>query len=232
MFSGVLHDKNSSRELRTFFREQFDKDVVMSEVNPIGIKQDKQDAYDKIFRGVNSGLQPQDLIDDINDNSRILKSVCTPLLANFIHRYSGFVFNSFQQLLSVKEPARYAHTGTCNPFEKKIYLTTQGKVMACERIPQLFALGEVDDEGVHINFGDVADRYNNYYQKMMKKCAHCLNRQNCTKCIFTLNLEAENPKCENFVNKDKHQRKLGHSLSLIEENPRFYTRIMRDYQAN
>ena len=37
-------------------------------------------------------------------------------------------------------------------FSKKMFLTTNGKILACERIDQKFALGYITDEGVDLDF--------------------------------------------------------------------------------
>jgi uncharacterized protein len=44
-----------------------------------------------------------------------------------------------------------------------MFVTVNGKILPCERISHKYALGEVTDEGVHLDFTEIAERYNNYY---------------------------------------------------------------------
>ena len=36
---------------------------------------------------------------------------------------------------------RYIPTGTCRPFERKLFLTVRGKILPCEKIGQEHAIG-------------------------------------------------------------------------------------------
>jgi uncharacterized protein len=231
-FNSVLHNKNSNRELNAFFRKHFGKDPLISEVNSIGIKPEKKDEFNKIFKRMYKGLQPRDIIEDIKDKDRILKTPFVKQLSRFIHRYSGFVFKNYDRMLHKKENVLSVTTGTCNPFEKKIFITTNGKILPCERISQVYYLGKVDGNGVRLDFNEIADKYNSYYKKMMKRCNRCSNGYSCMLCIFTLNLNEDNLKCNNFKSEDKFNLNLYQSISLLEETPQYYPRIMRDYQIN
>jgi hypothetical protein len=63
----------------------------------------------------------------------------------------------------------------------------------------------------------------------MHQCNACYNDITCPVCIFYLDLE--HPTCPEFQREEKSKRHLADSMSLLEETPRYYPRIMKDYQT-
>lgn len=58
-------------------------------------------------------------------------------------------------------------------------MDANGKIFPCERIGHQFSLGSVDKRGVHLDFQEIANKYNNYYKKMVPKCNACSNCDMC-----------------------------------------------------
>jgi uncharacterized protein len=227
-----VHNKNSYKEIKAFFQEHLGKEPQISEVNAIGIRPEKRDEFNKIFKKKYTGLKTRDILADVKDKTRILQTPVTKQLATFINRRGGFVFESYDSMLNKKENARIVSTGTCQPFERKIFITTNGEIVACERILHRYSLGKVDENGVRIDFQEVADRYNGYYKKIMDQCNRCAGSENCPVCIFSLDLNDDNPTCPDFKCEDEFPGQLQHSLSLLEDAPQFYPRIMREYRED
>lgn len=71
-FNAVLHDKNSNKEINSFIMEHFGKSPIIGEVNPLGIKPEKREEFDRIFKKMHSGLTDQDFIRDVKDKPGIL----------------------------------------------------------------------------------------------------------------------------------------------------------------
>lgn len=46
-----------------------------------------------------------------------------------------------------------------------MFITVRGKILACERIDQKYALGTVTPNGVFIDLEKVASLYTNFYKK-------------------------------------------------------------------
>lgn len=229
-FNAVLHNKNSHKEVIDFFTSRLGKTPQISQVNSIGIKPDKKVDFDAIFKKMYSGMTSQDLANDIRDKQKILKTPPVKQLAPFLFQNSGFHFKSYNQLLNPIEKSIQITTGTCNPFGRKIFLTADGKILACEKILQDYCLGDVDEKGVHIDFQEVADKYIAYYGKMMRLCNRCSAAAGCSMCIFMLNLPDDCPSCNFFKTPAEAETSLRNSLSLLEETPKFYPEIMRNYQ--
>lgn len=229
-FNTVLHNKNSYKEVNDFFTTHLGKIPQISQVNSIGIKPDKKADFDAIFKKMYSGMTPQDLVNDIRDKQKILRTPAAKQIIPFLLRNSGFHFKSYNQLLNSGERFIKISTGTCNPFERKIFLTVDGKILPCEKILQDYYLGCVDEKGVHIDFQEIANKYNAFYKKIMHLCNRCASSDGCSMCIFMLNLLDENPACKFFKTSAETTASTSISLSLLEETPRFYPNIMRNYQ--
>ncbi len=89
----------------------------------------------------------------------------TAQLCTFLHWHSGNVFKSYNDLLFGVEKKKWIPTGTCLPFEKKMFVTVNGKILPCERISHDYALGKVTDTGVILDIEQIADTYNKWYKK-------------------------------------------------------------------
>jgi len=119
-------------------------------------------------------------------------------------------------------------TGTCYPFSKKIFVTANGKILACERIGHQFALGMVTDKKVEIDIEAIADKYNNYYNKLRDKCRVCYNYNTCGQCIFHMDIDSDNPSCEAFIDQEGFKKYLSRNISHFEKEPNTYYRLMKE----
>ena len=231
-FISVLHDKNSSKEVSRFFNREFQKTPLMSQINSIGIKPEKKAEFDKLFNLTYSDVTPQDLIADTKDKSRILDTPFVRTVFKFLRRYSGFLFGNYDRLILNEPNPWHVCTGTCHPFEKKIFITANGNILPCERILHSYSFGTVDKNGVHLDFKETAETYNRFFKKLMPHCNKCVNSDSCPFCIFTLDMHDENPVCENIMNEKQFKENLSSQLSILEEIPRYYPEIMKNYQVN
>jgi uncharacterized protein len=227
-----MHDKNSNKEVSRFFRKEFQKDPTLVEVSPLGIKPEKKAEFDKLFNWKYSDFTQQDIIAETKDKSSILKNPVVKTLFEFLRQYSGLLFRKYDSLILKEKNPWYVCTGTCDPFEKKIFVTVNGKILPCERILQSHSLGTVDNEGVHLDFKKKSEKYNCYFTKLMHQCNKCANSDSCLLCIFTLNIDAENPICDVIMNEEKFMENLSQRLSALEEMPQYYSEIMKKYQVN
>jgi uncharacterized protein len=123
-------------------------------------------------------------------------------------------------------------TGTCVPFERKVFITVNGKILPCERIGFQYGLGTVDENKVELDFEKIAQTYNSYYDKLKEQCCSCANSKACFQCIFYLNLEKPDPKCSGLVNKKELSTFLSNYMSALEENPHNYMKIMKEVRID
>ncbi len=232
-FLSVIHDKNFNRkEVNNFFWEKFSKAPIFNELNQLGIKPDKKAELQTQFRGAHSAYTAEDLSEDTGDKLKILKSPITNTLFGTLSRYSGFVFKKYDSLTSGSTIPWSVRTGTCNPFEKKVFVTTEGKILPCEKILHDYSMGSVDKGGIHLDFEKIAEKYNRFYQNLMDSCNRCATSDSCLVCMFNLELGKKNPHCENYMKDKDFRNELSQQLSLLEAAPQYYTQIMKNYKVN
>jgi len=61
----------------------------------------------------------------------------------FLHHLSNEVFRDYRSMFYGKRNFKLLPTGTCIPFNRKMYVTVHGKILVCERIDHDFAVGHV-----------------------------------------------------------------------------------------
>lgn len=226
-FNAVLHNKNSVAEIHEYFKKSFGKVPTIGELNTSGIKDSQKEEFLRTYSNINESLYKSENYSAI-EREMFINLPGIQSTGIFLNKYSNCAYWDYNQLLSRHGEAKGLVTGTCYPFSKKIFVTVNGKILPCERIGHQYALGNVDEKGVQLNFENIAAKYNAYYDKMRKQCIACYNRKACVQCMYHLNIDSEAPKCHGFMNLKNFSKYLSNQISYLEKNPDFYSRIMRE----
>lgn len=228
-FNCVIHSKNSTHEVVKYFTDEFGKRPLTLGVSEAGIKQERRGEFDDAFKRQKTEVE----LDESDSFFKDIKLDDLPRiteLENFLKTYSGYVFNNITDLLHYKKELDIFTTGTCNPFEKKIFATVNGRLMPCERISQEYSFGNVKDGKVNIDYQEITDKYNAYYNKLGKLCGTCYKNKLCSKCIFYLNLKDDNTVCDSYQNQKDFSGKLNQAVSMLEQTPRYYHTVMKNLE--
>jgi uncharacterized protein len=226
-FNAVLHNKNSVESIHTYIKEEYNKIPAISELNDMGIRPEKRDLFEKTYKGyydsVSSSKNHQDIERDM-----FIKSGTYQTVSTFLQQYSGFVFKDYTNLLLDEKDDERRPTGTCSPFAKKMFVTVNGKILPCERVGQQFALGAVDNDGVHLDLDGIVKKYNDYFSKLEKQCSYCKQCKSCVQCVFNLENIEEKPICNGFMNETDFKNYVQKQLNFLAQNPEEYYRIMEE----
>ena len=120
-------------------------------------------------------------------------------------------------------------SGTCMAFNRKIFVTINGKVLPCEKIGQETPLGDVKDNRVDVDFDNVSMIYDKMYKPMLKMCQQCYSQDNCGQCVFHIYAKGKMMGklfCPSFVNKARMQDYLQFNVSNVENDPHIYSEIL------
>ena len=231
-FNAVLHNRNSVESIYEFFQARYGKVPSIGELNNSGIRPEMREEFNRTYQSSTESLMQSEHYSEI-ERGMFLKSPTYHSATLFLMQYSEHAYRDYNELLFGKakqDEELTIPTGTCLPFSKKIFVTVNGKILPCERIGHQFALGHVDDLGVHLDFEAIADRYNGYYRKMKPQCSACHNRKACSQCVFNLGgidgLKA--PRCLGFMSKQDVEHYRGAQLQFFQENPEAYHKIMTE----
>lgn len=227
-FNAVLHNRNSVESIHRFFKERYGKMPNIAELNNTGIREDKIELFEKTYRNsVESLYQAEHYSEIMKEMALQIGSYKT--VGMYLMQYSEFVYRDYNELLFGKhENPNQPPTGTCLPFSKKIYITVNGKLLPCERIGHQYALGNVTDEKVELDYKAIANKYNSYYAKMEKQCQGCFIKKSCIQCIYNLEDADCRPVCSGYMNKQEFERYQNAQIEFLSNNPKEYYRIMED----
>ena len=144
-------------------------------------------------------------------------------------QHSGLVINYYELIYGNSKNKPVCPTGTCVPFSKKVFITANGKILPCERIGHQFALGEISDSSVNIDFEHIAQKYNHYFAKLDSQCSQCYISKSCIQCIFSLHdIEKDKCTCDGFMNEEMFHSHKNMQLNFLARHPEAYSRIMKE----
>ncbi|MDR2511207.1 MAG: radical SAM peptide maturase [Bacteroidales bacterium] len=226
-FNAVLHNKNSVEDIYRFFKEKYDKMPSIGELNNMGIRKDKEKEFILTYKNQIESLYQSEHYDEI-EKDMFIKSPSYQSVCTFLHQYSDFVYKDYNEVLYGKSNTNTWISGTCLPFGKKMFVSVNGKLLPCERIGHQFALGQIADDKVELDFECIAEKYNRYFSKIERQCENCYGKKSCIQCIFNLEKLEEMPVCQGFMNKRDFEDYVSANLAFLSAHPEDYYRIMEE----
>jgi uncharacterized protein len=226
-FNAVLHNKNSVEEIFNYFNNRFDKKPGILSLNTGGIREDQADEFWKTYVNEKESLYNSEDYSKI-EQEMFIKLPTIQAASNFLFSSIDFYYDDYNHFfLSEKVPERYP-SDTCSPFSKKLFLTVNGKILACERIGQQFELGQLTPEGIVLDFQEIADKYNNWFSSIRKQCRSCYIFDRCSQCIFYLDLKNGKPVCGNILDFVNYSRFVSNYFNYFEKKAGLFDRILKE----
>lgn len=226
-FNSVLHKKNSVLEICEFFKTQFNKTPKILELNTTGIKKEKRALFNLLYKNLNESIHQNEksefIATDLFTQDPNIKH-----LALFIHKYSGSCFNSFRDLLCNVEKSSYYPTGTCFPFERKIFVTSNGEILPCEKISDHYKLGTVSKSNLNLDLYKITEYYTSLYKQFKPQCEKCCRLMTCIQCMFQFDNLKETLKCPGFLGEKEFQNTVDKEMAFMESHPEYYERIINN----
>ncbi len=226
-FNAVLHNKNDVPGLLAFFKREFEKVPVVSELSTVGIREDQKAAFRKTFKSV------QEDIDKAENREELMKEMKydvpdTSELMYFFSTALGNVFDSYSDLLSSEIDTPRMPTGTCLPFSRKLFVKVDGKILPCERIPHQFSAGEVKGGRVVLDLQAVVDQFNTYLDRIKISCRVCASMNHCKRCLYSIDgIETDNCDCASFIDQSRAKRQEEYFKSYLFRHPTLYREFMK-----
>lgn len=231
-FNAVLHDRNSIESIYNFIKQNFGKVPKISELNTNGLSKEGEKEllhmFKDRFKSYNEASTTFKVLKEVQSENSVAISFHA-----FIRNYSGNYYNSYLDLFDTDEH-HLIPTGTCRPFEKKIYLTVNGKILPCEKIGQEHVLGKIENGILTLDYEQVGAYYKDLYEKVIRNCKTCLSQTSCGQCIFLLKErnERENTKdkfiCPSYIGEKAADAYFTRFLTYAEEHPDLYEEIMKN----
>lgn len=226
-FIAVLHNRNSMNEVMRYFRETYDKRVLILELNTNRIAPEHEEEFRQTYRNRRESLEQSG--HDCGFREDFFRELPEVREANaFLAAYGGHARRHLHQLIHLENHLQHLPTATCPPFGNKIYITAHGQIMPCERIDPCYSLGEVRGDRVALDFQAVAQQYNQYYDQLNHMCNRCYMAADCGHCLFYLPNNDNKFKCPGCTDSRRFTGFLSQRMSVVEKNPAIYHRFMED----
>lgn len=220
-FNAVLHDRNNDAEIRKFVFENFNKSPQLAQLNDFGICESKKEEFSKMFR------YAQPVVSTCSDFDFLYTSPDVMDVFRLLERLTDNVYYQYNSLLKKNSNIIFP-TGTCLPFQKKMFLTVNGDILPCERIDQKYVLGHVTSEKVDLDLDAIAKQYSEYYNKTKQLCKACYMKPFCKQCLFYMENLTTTPKCPGFKNRKEALDYLAYYLNVLQQQPEIYERISKE----
>ncbi|WP_307758928.1 radical SAM peptide maturase [uncultured Mediterranea sp.] len=225
-FNAVLHDRNSVEGCLNYIHETFGKAPRISELNTNGIAPEKLEEFRKMFNsrydGFRKVLEEQPEIKEKFE----MEDAASIEYHSVIMNYGGNRYKTYVDLFEPVAEKKIIPTGTCRPFERKLFLTVNGKILPCERIGQEHVLGWVKDGTVQLDYEAVGRYYSSLYQKIIRNCIHCQLKRSCGQCLLLLKEKDGKLTCPYIQTDERLRATFSAFLSYAEKNPGDYERLL------
>lgn len=227
-FNAVLHDRNGIENTHTFFKERIGKTPVISPINPVGVKTEKQEEFNQIFCDIPKEIRQSSRCEAL-ENELFIKAPRIASVMHYLHKYSGNYYRNYLSLATNKEKLFRYSTSTCTPFSKKMFVTVNGKILPCERIAHDYAMGQVTDTEVFLNYEQIAELHNKYTTRYAKQCRHCAISQHCKLCVYQEDeINKGSNLCSYYMTKAQLEAEQNATLAYLGKHPELYRRIFNE----
>lgn len=223
-----MHNRNDVETTCRFIETEFGKRPRIAALNDSGVKPEKKAEFYQTYKNVmQSFLAASNCSEMIAAGDLEVPQV--NLLSRYLFNHSGNAFDGYYQLKIDKEKLGAAQTGTCTPFLLKMFITVNGKVLQCEKINHEFALGQVYDDHVELDYTKIADTQNRDLAQLKRQCSVCGRGARCNYCIYQIDYLGSNPNvaCAFFTtsisNEDEKDR-----LDFLRDNPHLYRYLIKN----
>lgn len=228
MFNSVLHNKNSVESTHRFIKETFGKMPSITPLSTSGIRPDKLEEFNHTYRNYNESIQQASNCESLK-NEMFIKNPETRMLLEHLYFHSGNIFFNYNGLLMNRTLYPTPATGTCIPFSKKMFITVKGRILQCEKINHEFAVGQITNQGVELDFEAIAKQHNDYVSRYVKQCKKCGNRTACAQCIYQIDdIHDKNTRCHGFCTETQKKKQDEQCLHYLTEHPELYKRLLNE----
>lgn len=226
-FNSVLNNRTSVKEIINYIQDQYGKTPSISEINTDGIDPQMKAEFNAIYADKWASMMELDR--DNESKKDFIENPHFERIARYILGHSPYVYQNYNELLFNSQSKRKTiPTGTCLPFSKRVFITVTGNIMPCEKIGYNYAVGKVCGQRISLDFEEIANKYNRYYELASTQCVHCKERNACLSCIFYTGIldKTVKSRCKYFVTEENAKATLLEVYDFLSRYPRAYHYIM------
>lgn len=224
-FNAVLHDLNSVEECYRSINGLFGKTPRVSQLNVTGIIPERVDEFSKMFSSLPESFIAARANEDLKE-TLLLEDTASTNYHTMLMNYGGNRFANYLDFFASDWDDKYVPTGTCKPFERKLFLTVHGKILPCEKVGQENVIARLSDGKLYLDPVAVAGYYSSLYKKVIKSCKHCYLKRSCGQCLFLLKEKDGQLVCPGIQTDEELRKNFSEFLTYAELYPGDYERLL------
>lgn len=207
-YNAVFSNTSDIDEVFKFFKENFDAVPTISMLH----EPDKEAiGYDYIKDMVKPiGLPRSKALSD----EALFQIPLHKSIVDFLFKLTHNYFHSEFDILAPNQSVHYA-TATCVPFARRMFVTTNGFLLPCEKICRDIPFGKVINGKVDINYAELSSRHNYIINQAKKQCCQCYLQSCCNKCAYNF----KQGQCSSFKNQSQFKKILSDIFTYMELHP-------------
>lgn len=225
-FNSVLHNRNSAEGCFQSIHTMFGKRPIVSELNTNGVKSERVEEFLQMFNDKTTSFQSAIMRNPEIKKNFEMEDTDSLSYHAMIMNYGGNRYTTYVDMFDSERDKKYIPTGTCRPFERKLFLTVHGKILPCERIGQENVLAQLSNGKLCLDCNNIAQYYSSLYNKIVKNCSYCHLNKNCGQCLFLLKEKDGRLICPGIQTGEKLRESFASFLSYAENNPGDYEMLL------
>jgi uncharacterized protein len=217
----VIHNKNNTHDVLSFIKKKFNKQPYFSALRNNFVKNNLQHDFDQKF------LKSEKTESNLNQMNHLViakelksRDVTYKTVYDLLGKELNLLFDDYNRLaynrISTDPKVKSTPTGTCKPFELRLFFTVDGYLMPCEHIEFKYKFGECTKNNVKIFENEIVKFYNAAYANINKQCRSCYYSNLCSECLF--NMEVINDKfiCNKYLDLRGFTKLLSATIENLE----------------
>jgi len=221
-FQSVINSRSSVIDVFAYFKEVFNQRPLPLQVSMFQLSE-KTEIH-AIYKNIGDDLRlsKQERKEDFVKFA--LRDPDISYLEFYFKEFSPYYIFNYSNIDKINE--KRLPTATCLPFTYKVFLTVRGLILPCERVGFNKPLGHVAKGKIDIDFQQIADFYNQIFNKYRSLCETCIHTTSCDKCFYHIDYLSEKVGCsdyESILLKEKHIKR---AKELLMQNKETYLALI------
>ncbi len=213
-FNSVLTSRTSFLKTHDFIKSNYGKATSISALAGSNVNEEKKELYKKIYK--NRDRSYIEALKSDPKNEFFNKTLYVPRLESFLKAHLKLrVFNINEILYRSSLP--FVRARGCLPFSLKIFLSSRGDLLPCEKIDSKFAFGNISKSPI-FDYNLIAQKYKNYLDSLFDQCNKCYKSGKCGYCLFLSNEVKGKLICPEYMNKSRFNNFLSDKFSILEDS--------------
>lgn len=226
-FNAVLHRLNSLEGIYNFFESNFNKIPHITEVSLSDVKDSQREVVNNMYRSISDSVKQAKNPGKLQNDFR-LSVPPVSIINKVLHQYSGDTFKKIKDFLYSGVPGSRTPTASCVPLQRRLFLTADGKILPCERVSHIHTLGRVTEEKVEIDFDKIAEKYNQFFDRLADQCRLCSGIKTCRNCVLKMETGKKGYQCRFISDQVQLKKYLSQAVTFLEENQYLYKKISKE----